>query len=286
VALSVRELRRKVQAIRRIQQITNAMRLVSIARLQRAQAHLRRIRPYCEEMRRILRRALMDAGPVAGRYIEGEVSGRMAVLLVTSDRGLCGGYNVAVMGKFEELASGREPGEVLVVAMGRRAIKEMRRMPYKVVAEFENPHVTPGYEEVLPVAERLLSLFDLGEAGEVWAVYTKFESASRFYPEAERLLPIRHEGVKAPSGLGLYEPSAPELLRLLIPRAFVAEVFRCVAEAQAAEQAARMIAMAQATENAQDLIDRLTVEMHKARQAAITREVADIVRAAEVMAGE
>lgn len=284
MALSVRELRRKVQAIRRIQQITNAMRLVSTARLQRAQAHLRRVLPYCEELAGMLERVLSDVGPLAGPYVSGNGSRAWAVLVVASDRGLCGGYNIAVLEKFEGLVSGRDAKEVLVVGMGRCILRELRKRPYRIVAEFENPYVTPSYEDILPVATKLLALFESGESGEVWAVYTKFESMGKFYPVAERLLPIEHKGGE-PSGFGLYEPGAAELLRELIPKAFLARVFRCVSEAQAAEQAARMVAMAQATDNAQELIDKLTVEMNKARQAAITKEIAEVVTSAEVMAG-
>ncbi len=280
---SLRELRRKIAAIRRIQQITHAMRLVSTARLQRAQAHLRKVGPYCEELARMLQGAIEDLG-AASKYLttEDSLKGDIVALVVTSDRGLCGGYNLEVLEKFEELARGRAPEEVKVVAYGKKGARYFRRSPFPLVAEFDNDAVTPTYDQILPAAKVLLDLFDRGEAAEVWAVYTKFVSMGKQYPVTERLLPIKVERVR-PEPIALYEPDPERLFSHLVPQAFLARVFKCIMEAVVSEQIARMTAMAQAVDNAQELLDQLTLEMHKVRQALITKEIAEIVTSAEVM---
>ncbi|HLH76183.1 MAG TPA: ATP synthase F1 subunit gamma [Candidatus Binataceae bacterium] len=284
---TLKALRRRIASVKSTQQVTRAMKLVSAAKLRRAQEALLRARPYAETLARVAESLL--AGEAALRAPAPGARPAVLIAVIGSDRGLCGGYNANLLRMAEEIARQRSQAgrQVHFIAVGRKVLDHLRRASYPREGERINNHPRLATVELASaLATQLLSQFQLAKFEEVGVLYSQFRSALSQRPTYEQILPVKPpaEGDQQ-TGLDQYlmEPGRAELVPEVL-RSYVEEaLFHGLLEAEASEHAARMAAMDSATSNASDLIDRLTLEMNRARQASITRELMDIVGGAEAL---
>ncbi|MGH7907578.1 MAG: ATP synthase F1 subunit gamma [Candidatus Binataceae bacterium] len=284
---TLKAIRRRIASVKSTQQITRAMKLVAAARLRRAQDALVAARPYHDALSRVAASVLAAEKDALA---PAENARRAALLVVIgSDRGLCGGYNANLVRKSEEETNRqrREGLQVGIFAVGRKIADHFKRDSLALNGEnVNNPHLAT-FSLARELAYRLLVEFRSGAVSEGGIIYSRFYSALSQRPTYERLLPA-----SAPQGVDtgaveqtqyLIEPSAAELIPIVVRRYLEASIFHALLEAEASELGARMTAMDSATNNASDMIERLTLEMNRARQATITRELMDIVGGAEAL---
>ena len=285
---TLKAIRRRIASVQSTQQVTRAMKLVSAAKLRRAQDALIKDRPYAEGLSRLAGSLL--AGQQMAPPPDAKHAGLITV--ITSDRGLCGGYNANLIRKAEEQAGEmrKEGIEPVIFAVGRKALDHFKRTGAKLGGQqINNIPRLATMERAGELAEMMLNEFRAGQFEQTAVIYSQFHSALSQRPTYERILPVetqqeQTEGVAGPTEY-LIEPSRAELLPLIIQSYVESAVFHALLEAEASEHAARMTAMDAASSNAADMIDRLTLEMNRARQANITRELMDIVGGAEALAG-
>lgn len=281
---SARDIRRRIRTVRNIEQITNAMKMVAAARLRKAQDRVQAARPYAQQMHSVMQRLSRAAEGVQHPLLEKREGNRLAVVLFTSDRGLCGSYNVNLCRLATELVRGRD---AKLIVFGRKGRDYLRRRGYSLHAAFEVP--TEGsFAAVRPVSSIVRGLFESNEVDEVQLVFARFVSAMVQRPIALRLLPIeppeQNEPHAAP-GDYIFEPSPEELFKHLLPRYVDTQLYQALLEAIASEHGARMTAMSNATNNASEMIERLTLDLNRARQASITKELTEIVTSADAVKG-
>lgn len=288
---TLKTIRRRITSVNSTQQITRAMKLVSAAKLRRAQEALVNARPYAETLARVAG-SLLESERAALAPAEG--AGAVALIVVVgSDRGLNGSYNANLMRTAEQTArglrtAGLTPG---FFAVGRKGLDHFRRTRQTIAGERINnvPRLaTIGLAREL--ADRMLEEYRTGQISEAGIVYSHFRSALSQVPTYERILPIREPGQKGqeasqPPLEYLIEPSRAELVPIVLQSYVQYAIFEALLEAEASEHGARMTAMDAATNNASDMIASLTLEMNRARQATITRELMDIVGGAEALRG-
>jgi F-type H+-transporting ATPase subunit gamma len=293
---SLKAIRRRIASVKSTQQITRAMKLVAAARLRRAQQALLDARPYSEAVQRVADSLLRSEG-VAVAPVEGAKRAAL-VVVIASDRGLCGGYNVNVIRAGEELRASFEADGISTqyYAVGKKAVDHFTRSGAPMAAQsVDNLPRLANIALARKIARRLLSDFQAGEIGAAALVYTRFKSAISLIPTREQLLPIPAEPARDSDAQGapaaapteyVIEPSAAELTPVVLRRYVESAVFHALLEAEASQQGAQMSAMDNATNNATEMISSLTLEMNRARQAQITRELMDIVGGAEALRGQ
>lgn len=289
---TIRELRLRIRTVRNIEKITRAMKLVAAARLKRAQDRVHAARPYAEKMEQMMRRLSAAGAAVSHPLLEVREERNIAVLVLTSDRGLCGSYNTNLLRLANQFLKDRDLESVRLILVGRKGQQSFRRRNFPIVSE--HPLGSGGtltFADVQPIVQTLRRMFENGEVDGVYVVYQRFRSAMTQIPTVLPLLPLRppeeaaghvEEG-QARGGDVLFEPSPEELLGRLLPRYVDTQVFRTFAEAIASEHGARMTSMSAATDNAGQMISSLTMSLNRARQAAITTEIAEIVSGAEAL---
>ena len=298
---SLIDLRRRIRTVKNTQQITKAMKMVAAAKLRRAQDQILATRPYALELRKVTEHlAAVSAGEVehplltpAGGDDGGEAgSGKTLVLVVTGDKGLCGAFNAHVQRRAEqEMATLDGGGEIL--ALGNRGADFFTHRGSPMRGARRGLFKDLNYGTAQELAAEVSKAFSDGEYDAVYAVYNEFISVLRQRVSWERLLPIAREDVVGDDGGGsegdhrdyLYEPSEAEILNDLLPRFVTFQVYRVLLESQAAEHAARMTAMDSATKNAGELIDALTLQYNRSRQAEITTELIEVVSGANALEG-
>ena len=287
---SLKDIRRRVESVRKTQQITRAMRMVAAAKLRRAQQGILAARPYAERMSRTLAEVAGSQTEVSHPLLEArEPVQRVEFAVVTSDRGLCGAFNATVLKCAQsEIAARESAGQrVSLTAIGRKAADFFRRRRPADIAQSFVGLGRIGYAHAVRIADSLMDRYVSGEIDEVVLVNSEFVSTMTQTPRSERLLPVSPEAV-AGAGDGKappyeIEPDAVGLLEVLLPKALTVAVFRALLENQAGEHAARMAAMESATRNTEEMIERLTLQYNRARQASITRELVEIVSGAEAL---
>ncbi len=288
---SLKAIRRRIASVKSTQQITRAMKLVAAARLRRAQEALIAARPYSQALSRIADSLLNAEGVDIAPAENARKSALVAV--IAADRGLCGGYNTNIVRAAEEVRRNLENDgyEVAYYAVGKKAVEHFRHTEAPMAAESINnlPRLAT-IELARTVASRMLADFQSGAIAEASIVYTRFHSALTQKPTYERLLPVPAPEKKAgeeaaPQIDYLIEPSPRELVPAVVRSYLEAAVFHGLLEAEASEYGAKMTAMDSATNNAIEMINALTLEMNRARQAQITKELMDIVGGAEALRG-
>lgn len=288
----MRDIRRRIRSVRNTQQITKAMEMVSAAKLRRAEQHARAARPFAERLREVLGQ-LTAAGASVGREAQGSeldllvprpVVRRTGYVLITADRGLAGAYNANVIRKCQELLRATEH-EAAVVAVGRKGRDFLRRRGITPLAEYVQLGDNIDWVMARSLARDVMEFYRSGRVDEVYLIYNSFVTTVTHRPVALRLLPVEApagDGRQAPTDY-LWEPSPEAVLRLLVPRYVETQVYRALLEAKASEHAARMVAMRNASDNAEEMIRTLTLSFNRARQAAITKEIAELVGGAEAL---
>ena len=287
----VRQIRRRIKSVESTMKITRAMELIATARIGKAQIRVARAKPYTEKMNDVIRNIATATGSLKHPLLERREVETVGVLVVTSDRGLAGGYNSSVM-RLAERAILRHQAEgklVRVLAVGGKAAAYFKYRNYIIDHVWLNVTDTPTYGDARAIANNLLEEYATGHVDAVEAFTTEYVSAltqnAMFWP----VLPIEPPEAEGPaSGLPTgytFEPSPEEILGRLLPRYLEGTVFGMLLEASASEHAARRRAMKAATENAEELTRLLTREANQARQAEITTEISEIVGGAEALSG-
>jgi F-type H+-transporting ATPase subunit gamma len=288
---SLKDIRRRIGSVEKTQQITRAMRMVAAAKLRRAQDAIVAARPYAERMRETLSR--VAAGQTASEQpllaARPRVE-RSELVVITSDRGLCGAFNANVLKRVASEVEKREMEgqEIGLSLIGRKALDFYRRRRADAITRTWTGLPRVEYSHAVEIANHVAERFVGGEVDEVLLIHSEFVTAITQRPRAVRLLPMtpEEEGKAEPGARELpfeMEPDAEQLLERLAPKALEVEIFRGLLDNQAGEHAARMTAMESATRNTEELIDRLTLEYNRARQAAITKELVEIVSGAEAL---
>jgi len=284
---NLKDIRRRIRSVKKTQQITRAMRMVAGAKLRRAQNAVTQARPYATRMRATLGEvARMQQDSVHPLLDPRPETRRVEVVVVTSNRGLCGAFNANVLRFADRLvaARARDGVEVTITCVGRKAIEYFgRRRP----GQLGGKHAYDGwasYASAAELATLVSERFVAGAVDEVVLIFSEFVSAMTQTPRSVRLLPAAPEAAGSDAPLPVeIEPSSEKLLALLVPKALEVEIFSALLENQAGEHAARMAAMESATRNSEDMISRLTLQFNRARQAAITKELVEIVSGAEAL---
>ena len=279
-------IRKRITSIRNTQQITKAMKMVSAAKLRRAQEAALMARPYADKMNEILINLSARVSRSAHPLLAIREERRIQLVLVTSDRGLCGGYNANLVRAAEAFIRTHGAGkEILLALVGRKGADYYRRRRGETGERYLNFLATPAEELAAVIAEKLITRFVDGETDTVYLLYSHFRSALSQVPTLEKILPVDLGEGQEPAQLTeyLYEPGAEELLSSLLPKITEVKIQRALLEATASEHGARMTAMDSATTNASKMMGSLTLQMNRARQASITRELMEIVGTAEAL---
>jgi len=298
------DFRRRIRSVKSTQQITRAMKFVAAARLRRAQDRVVAARPYARQILRVLRSAegrMPRDEEVVHPLLAMRPEVKVMAIVIAGDRGLCGAFNANVLRRTAEFLRENAEKKIELVAVGKRARDTMRRMRLPLKAEMIGVTMNVKFDDAKELAEMASAAYTNGEADAVYLIFNEFKNVMVQRLVVNRLLPIeaevvagrRHESVGHASGAPgaavgaqatevdyIYEQPPKEIFDRLVPRYVESEVFRALLESSAAEHAARMTAMDAATKNASDLIESLTLHMNKVRQAAITKEIIEVVSGA------
>jgi F-type H+-transporting ATPase subunit gamma len=291
---SLIDIRRRIRAVKSTQQITKAMKMVAASKLRRAQERISHARPYANQMARVLRSLVARVDPTAHPLLDQRetprAGGRALLFVITADRGLCGSFNTNVIKASAGFITENASRQVALGLVGRRGRDYYARRGFEIRHEQVNFFGGLNFDHAREIAATAIEAFTTGEVDAVYLVYNEFKSVMQQRVVVDRLLPIPREVVEsavadaavAPTPVEyLYEPAPEELFRYLLPSYAEVLVFRALLESNAAFYAAQMTAMDAATRNSGDMIDSLTLYMNKVRQAAITREIIEVVSGAQ-----
>lgn len=288
---SLKDVKMKIVGVGKTKQITRAMNMVASAKLRGAQARIERFRPYAMKYREVVGDLAEKSEGVFHPLLEEHAERKnCGIILVTSDRGLCGGFNANIIASALKLAKEREKEgmKVSFICMGKKGRESIRALGYDISLSYGDRMASIDFPLAINIAQHAVEKYEALELDEVWIVYGEFVSMAHQPPKAMRLLPLTppksEEAVKALSEY-IYEPNEAKLLEDLLPRYINVQVFRALLDTSASEHAARMAAMDNATRNCNELINSLTLLYNKTRQATITSELIDIVGGAEALNG-
>jgi len=283
---TLKAIRKRIGSIRNTQQITKAMKMVSAAKLRRAQEAVLAARPYAEKMAALLQNLSARVAAEAHPLLTAREEKKVLLLLLTADRGLCGGYNSNLIRAAEGfLRSQRGEKEIQLAVVGRKGVDYFRRRKVEMAERYINIGSRPAEELAAELAEKLIARFLQGECDAVYMLYSRFRSALSQVPTMEKLVPVAAEKDEGEGQATeyLYEPGLEALLSSLLPKVVEVGIYRALLEASASEHGARMTAMDSATSNAAEMISTLTLQMNRARQASITKELLEVVSTAEAL---
>ncbi|MCG0277016.1 MAG: F0F1 ATP synthase subunit gamma [Thermanaeromonas sp.] len=279
---TMRDLKRRIRSIKNTQQITKAMKMVAAAKLRKIQDKVIAGRPYGDKIREVVGRLLASAEGIDLPLAQEREIGKVGYCLITADRGLAGSYNANLIRLAQELVE-KETKPCGLIAVGRKGRDFFRRRGVEILAEYTGVEDVPDFTFARRLARDLVRLFLEGTVDQVYLIYSRFYSALRQVPQVVRLLPVVPPEDTPPAPEYIYEPPRGVLLAELLPRFVEIQVYRALLEAKASEHGARMTAMDNATENAAEMIDKLTLSFNRARQAAITKEIVEVVSGAEAL---
>ena len=284
---TLRDLKRQIASVKNIAKVTEALQTVSAVKFRKAEARVKRARPYAENVEQMMRDVARSAGD-SSPLLAGREGTTIAICTVTADRGLAGGFNAQVLRSTVRFRRERD-AQFVQVASGRKAVAFFRFRGIDLHEVYTGFSDSPTYEKAREIGHDLTRLFNEEEADEVYLIYNRFESALTQRPVVTRLLPVAPEDEEETDDEGLpstfmeYIPDADVILRKLVPRYVETMVWQALLESAAGEHGARMTAMKNATDNANELARDLTLAMNKARQAQITREISEIAAGAEAL---
>jgi F-type H+-transporting ATPase subunit gamma len=298
---SLIDIRRRIRSVKNTQQITKAMKMVAASRLRRAQDRIQQARPFALQMERVLNSLAARVDPAAHPLLDQRTTlradGRMLLVVVTADRGLCGSFNANVIKAAATFITERPGRQVALGLVGRRGRDYYIRRDFDVVIDRVNLFAKLQFEDAREISRTAIEAFTGGHVDAVHVVFNEFRSVLQQRVVVQQLLPIPRGAIGEPSappadatpaGPGsaieyVYEPAPEELFETLLPNHVDVQVFRALLESNAAFYAAQMTAMDAATRNSGEMIESLTLYMNKVRQAAITREIIEVVSGAEAL---
>ncbi len=284
---NLRDIRRRIRSVQSTQQITKAMKMVAAAKLRRAQENMIAARPYSAKMLEVLESLASRSDQTAHPLLQVRPEKKIFAVVVTADRGLCGGFNTNIIRFAGHWLRDRaaEGAEVSLVLVGRKGVDFFKRREVPVQKRWTGLFQKVRYEDAASIAQFLMEAYTHQECDAIYVIYNQFKSVIAQEIVADRLLPIpRQEASEAEGGPDyLYEPSEQALFESLLSKHVIFQIFHALLESGAAEHGARMTAMEGATNNARDMIDRLTLFANRVRQAAITKEIIEIVSGAQAL---
>lgn len=282
---SRREIRRRIRSVKNLAQITKAMQMVAASRMRRAQARVTEARPYAEAMRDVVAQLAARSGAKDHELLAEREVKAVQLVTVTSDRGLAGSL-VTNINRATARFVDEQSVPVTIVAVGRKGRQFAARSGMDLRAEFSDIGDHPSLGDIAPIALHVLDDFSSGRTDRVFLAYTRFISTLRQQPEIIQLLPAQPPDLPPEASPWNFEPDEPhKVLDELLPRYVESVVFQAVLESQASYHSAQMVAMSAATDNANEMVGELSLQMNKARQAEITKEIAEIATAAGAMSG-
>ena len=276
----MRDIKRRIKSVNSTQQITKAMNLVASSKLTRARNRLLDTRPFFNETRSVIAELINSSGSISNPFLEKRDVKNCIVILITGDRGLCGGYNVNISKLAMNYA---EKGKAKAVTIGSKGRDYLKRRNVEIIKSFTGISENPKYSDAQEISKLVIDMFTKGETDEVYIAYTEFKSTISHEPKLVKLLPADADDFKTEkdkdgvSALTIYEPSEEAVLEYVIPKYVNTVIFGAMVESAVCELGARMTAMDSATDNAADMIDTLNLLYNRARQGAITQEITEIV---------
>lgn len=296
---SLRDIKRRKNSIQNTQQITKAMKLVSTVKLQKARSRAEQASPYFHSMYHTVTSLLARTGAMEHPYLKPGSSGKKAVVVISANRGLAGGYNANIVRLITDSNMARE--EVKIYAIGRKAREGLERKGYEIAADDSEVVEAPVYTDAVTISKKVLNDFIAGEVGEIYLVYTRFKNTVSHAPVLLKLLPVESgQAVNEETGIAHekpataadaksdsiilmnFEPDEETALDIIIPKYVASLIYGGLTEAAASENAARMQAMDSASGNAEELLNNLTVKYNRARQGSITQELTEIISGGEI----
>ena len=292
---SMRDIKRRKGSITSTQQITKAMKLVATVKLQKSKTQAEEASPYFLTMFQTVQSILERTGKINHPYLDGNPQGKTAVVLISSNRGLAGGYNSNVAKLVTD--GDFDPENTLVYCIGKKGREYVERRGYQIMKESSEIMNHPLYSDAISVCNELMEKFQTGEIGEIYVAYTFFKNTVSHQPTLLKLLPISEEDAVEKNAAEdeteedpyakltpmNYEPSEEEALNMIIPKYITSIFYGALMQAAASENGARMQAMDSATSDAQEMIDKLSLQYNRARQGSITQELTEIIAGAEAL---
>lgn len=283
---SMRDIKRRRTSIQGTQQITKAMKLVSTVKLQRAKANAERSKTYFQCMYDTVSSILSKVGHIEHKYLVPGTSDKKAVIVITSNRGLAGGYNSNVVKLITRHETWKKE-DLEIYALGNKGREALNRNGYTIREDLPDVIEEPAYADAMLLSRRLLESFGKGEIGEIYLAYTSFKNTVVHEPKLMKLLPIDSEQTKqeedTSKAIMNFEPEDVEALDIIIPKYITSLIYGAMMEAIASENGARMQAMDSATSNAEEMISDLSLKYNRARQGSITQELTEIIAGAEAL---
>jgi F-type H+-transporting ATPase subunit gamma len=283
---SLKQIKRRIASVKSTQQITRAMKMVAAAKLRRAQENIVKARPYSNKLKQVIRELAEHADPSMHPLLAVRPVKEIGVVVVTSDRGLAGSFNTNIIKRaIREIEHVKKiDPQIHLVSIGRKGSDFFRKRGYDVIQSHTQLFQDLHFGVAASIGESLVDLYVKAKLDRIYLIYNEFKSAIQQFVIVEQLLPIIPEDAPVRRGIDfLYEPDALNVLSGVLPLYVNVRMWRVFLESNAAEHGARMTAMENATENAKELIDSLTLHYNKARQAAITKELLEVVSGAEGM---
>jgi len=290
---SLKEVKERITSVNSTMQITSAMKMVSAAKLKKAQDAITQMRPYAEKLQDILSNLSSEMDSSEGVFAEQREVKRVLVVAITSNRGLCGAFNSSIIKRVNhEINETYSNADVHVVSIGKKALDAFKRTSHVVPetimpSNFNEVYDNLVFDGVAQIAEQLMDAFASGHYDKVVMVYNRFKNAAVQEVVAEQFLPVvpPEENTGEPASDYIFEPEKAEILEMVIPKTLKTQLYKGVLDSFASEHGARMTAMHKATDNASDLLKDLRLTYNKARQASITKEILEIVGGAEALNG-
>lgn len=289
---SMRDIKRRKSSIESTQQITKAMKLVSTVKLQKAKAKAEQSQIYFDMLYKTMSSILAKASGINHPYLKAGSTGKKAVIMITSNKGLAGGYNsniIKLITKNDDFTK----DNTLIYAIGKKGKDAMNRYGYEIKEEYPEVIEEPAYQDAVAITKELLNAFEAGEINEIYLAYTFFRNTVSHVPTLRKLLPMdidsielaeedQDKDIKAEAPMN-FEPEDEEALNLIIPKYITSQLYGGLIESIASENGARMQAMDSATNNAAEMIDHLTLLYNRARQSSITQELTEIIAGADAI---
>ena len=285
---TLRAVKKRIRSVVSTRRITKAMEMVAAAKLRKAQQRVMQAKPYAKKLDEMLSHlAAGSAGEITHPYFEGRPIRRRTLVVITSDRGLCGSFNSNVIRRADQWLNEQRDGVVEIVAIGKRANDYYKRRRWPIVQFFGEWGGVVDYDKARRVVALLTARFVAGQTDAINLVYTRYLSTVRYQLTNEQYLPIARPKVSQEeiSGEYIFEPSPEMIYAALMPGYATTKMVTALVESFASEHGSRMMAMGAATSNAGDMIDTLTLDYNKARQAQITKEILEVVSGAEALKG-
>ncbi|MGZ7445664.1 ATP synthase F1 subunit gamma [Paenibacillus sp. TH7-28] len=282
MAKGMREIKRQIKSVQNTRQITKAMEMVASAKLRKAQEKAQASRPYAEKLKEVVSSIAAGTQGVSHPMLESRPVKKTAYIVITSDGSLVGGYNANILRKVTDLIKSKHASsaEYGIFVIGRKGRDYLKRRNYTVVEEVTELSDTPKFADIKSLTYAAVQGFETEQFDEIYVCYSRFVNAITQVPTVERLLPFESVHAEGPTSSYEYEPSPEGVLEVLLPKYAETLIFGALLEGKASELGAKMTAMGSATKNATKMINELTLTYNRARQAAITQEITEIVAGA------